>query len=245
MNELKSHSDEEQDGEAEYILTVESLEENEETDLKTDNSGNLVTVPEGSLLQIQRRIKNIEEELSSTQEQNQKLQEKVEDLDHSNKITESRLNAINRRVESNEELLEQLEQSTELKHSQIEERLTVLEESGHVETAESSDNITNSSSRLERICSSFDEETIKKQCNVNVQRAAAIYKNFDSWSTRTRGGARIKSGELKKFLNAELDDSDLVWTQVHRAMKCFNENTDDSYQILETKSVGKALIKKN
>lgn len=251
MNETTSLTQDSQsdstESDEEFVLTVEPVNEQAENSIselqETTEAGDLLKIPQGALIQFYEKLETLEDKIDETQSENQELKEVVESLQNGQKITDSRLNAICNRLDSAEELLDQLESSSEEKHTEFEKRLTMLEESTSVEESDTPSKQHGNSSRIERI-STLDDETLNQQFSVNMVRAVTIYRFFEEWGTNTRAGTRLKSGELRKLLNAKLDDTDLEWTQVHRAMKCFDKNTPDNYEIIETQSVGKALIKK-
>lgn len=237
--------------EDELVLTIEG-ENSQEFEDASDKD--LLKVPKGALVQIYDKLENLEDSIDTIesrqikdrqkfQNELEELEERQGELDKETKILTSRANHISEFVDDIEEQVSQLGDKVETNQEEMDRRLTLLEEG---EQAQGKDDMKDqteiaSGSRLARL-SRLDDETLQSEFSVDIQRSIKIYRNFDEWSSRTSAGKRIKSGELKKLLSAKMDD-EIAWTQLYRAMKAFEANTASDYELIETKTIGKALIK--
>lgn len=60
--------------------------------------------------------------------------------------------------------------------------------------------------------------------SVDVKRALEVYDNFEKWEKPVRRGYIITSGELKRYLQEDLD-----WQQIYRMMEAFNDKSGPQY----------------
>lgn len=243
----------EEQAEEEVILTIES-EGGESLDGKEDQE--MLKVPKGALVHIYDKLSNLEDAIDSIEsrqiEDRHEFDERIQELADGQGELETEVNILHSRADHISEFaedindrLEALNDNVSEKQKEVDQRLTMLEETGGGQDDDSKAQKIEevaSGSRLARL-SRLDESTIESEFSVDVQRAIEIYKHFDEWSSPTSAGKRLKSGELKKLLNAKTDD-DLAWTQLYRAMEKFEDNTEESYELIETKAVGKALIQR-
>lgn len=232
----------------EIILSVEDTVD----DLSDINSEELLKIPKGAIKDIYKRLSALEEETEEKSKKLQQIQSKVQriednqqNIEQETNILQTRADHINDFVEEIDDRLETLSESVDEKHKSVNNRITMLEESNPDATKSASNSgiSSNASEELEKY-SQLDDEVIEREFGVNMKRAVCIYRNFDEWSTHTSAGSRLKSGELRKLLKAELDRESLEWTPLYRAMDKFDAKTSDRYDQLDTKSVGRALIKK-
>lgn len=221
----------------------------------TEQNDDSLYIPMDAVVQLVSRIDDLEqvvEQLKTKQQiDSEEFREAINELKHKQssmntetRILQSRSDHISEFVDELESRLDRLGDSVQAKHQEIDRRITLLEEGN---TADRDDEIVNSAGgienhRLSRL-SRLDNETIEEEFSVDIRRAIDIYRNFEEWSSKTTAGRRIKSGELRKLLNAKTSES-LAWTQVYRAMDAFESNTTDDYELIETKTIGKALIQR-
>lgn len=235
----------------EVVLTIES-EGGESIDGAEDQE--MLKIPKGALVHIYDKISNLEDSIDEVEsrqiEDRHEVHEQIKELADGQGELETEVNILNSRADHISEFtddindrLEALNDNVSDKQEEVDRRLTLLEETG-----DQSKNTNNkveeisSGSRLARL-SRLDDKTIEEEFSVDIHRAIKIYRHYDEWSSPTNAGKRLKSGELKKLLNAKTDE-DLAWTQLYRAMEKFENNTENSYELIETKAVGKALIKR-
>lgn len=88
----------------------------------------------------------------------------------------------------------------------------------------------------------LDETQIKETFSVDTYRAVVIWENFTEWSENTPGGRTLQSGELRKLLSSR-SNSQLAWTQIYRAMACFNDMSPKEYDFIDNNKTGKAIVK--
>lgn len=242
----------EEQTEEEVVLTIES-QGGEALDGTEDQE--MLKIPKGALVQIYDKLANLEDaidEVESRQiEDRHEFNERIKELADGQGEIETEVNILNSRADHISEFtddindrLEALNGNVSDKQEEVDRRLTLLEETGSNQDEEKGSNVEEiaSGSRLARL-SRLDDKTIEEEFSVDIHRAIKIYRHFDEWSSPTNAGKRLKSGELKKLLNAKTDE-DLAWTQLYRAMEKFENNTETSYELIETKAVGKALIKR-
>lgn len=239
-------------GEEEVVLTIES-EGGESLDGTEEQE--MLKIPKGALVHIYDKLSNLEDAIDQIEsrqiEDRHEFNEKISELADNQGELETEVNILNSRADHISEFtddindrLESLNDNVSDKQEEVDRRLTLLEENGSSQDEDKTDKVEEvaSGSRLARL-SRLDDKTIEEEFSVDIHRAIKIYRHFDEWSSPTNAGKRLKSGELKKLLNAKTDDQ-LAWTQLYRAMEKFENNTEESYELIETKAVGKALIKR-
>lgn len=244
----------EEQSDEEIILSIES-EGGESLD-GSEEEQEMLKIPKGALVHIYDKMSNLEDaidEIESRQiEDRHRFKEKIEELSDGQGELETEINILSSRADHISEFTDDINERVEAlsedvsdKQEEVDRRLTLLEETGR---GDSDDDKTEqveelaSGSRLARL-SRLDDTTIESEFSIDIQRAIEIYRHFEEWSSPTSAGKRLKSGELKKLLNAKTNE-DLAWTQIYRAMEKFEGNTEESYELVETKAVGKALIQR-
>lgn len=239
-------------------LVIQAVEDSTD-ELDNMDGSDLLEIPKGALVHIYEKLDELEEQLENVEEESAKkksveeLEEEVstmsEDLSSVDKeidILHTRAESINNFARDLDSRVQSIDETVNDRLDDLEGRVTLMEE-GKSETADSSEgsveSLASESHQLAHL-SNLNNEDLEENFNVSVQRAVTIYKHFDSWSSRISAGRRLKSGELRKLLSAQSDKDELAWTQVHRAMKKFEEKTNSDFELVETKSLGKALIKR-
>lgn len=74
--------------------------------------------------------------------------------------------------------------------------------------------------------SRFPEEVAQEELGATVYRARFIWNNYKEFSHRAQGGRTIKAGELRRYLQAQANDDEQIYTAtVGRVMKAMVDLT--------------------
>lgn len=190
-------------------------------------------------------VKVARDELDSALRQLSTLEDDVESVSRSVDSLERRLKALDEDTEDLEDDLEQFQQelhdgrlAVEKKISEANKRITGIENHLEIDEVEMGRAIRQDASELEHLAS-LPERVRESEIDTKpTRRAVEIYENFDKWSEYTPRGYIISSGDLRKYMN-----EDLEWTPVYRAMETFAKKTDGEYAYINHPKIGKALIR--
>lgn len=210
-----------------------------DTELKITDI-NLDTDTNSELLhKIFHRIEELETTVNNLQTENELLKSKIATLEKQTDVLQSRADHINDSIESTEIKLNNSIDDVSQEQKQLEQRLKQLEAENGITDWE--DAKQNASCELERF-QQMDESLRSAELSQNVIRAITLWDYFEQWSKPVSHGQLLKSNEIRKLLTTRLNTK-FEWTQIYRVMEAFNRNTPDNYQIINTESTGKSIIR--
>lgn len=185
----------------------------------------VIQIPKAVLLNLLSQIEDLNSEVSDLEDQLDAIQDNLSSFDERSDRNAMRLDSMYSFFDS---------QLTEMKN-EYENRISELEQ--QVSPTEV-DAEPQPKSEIEQLAQNRDMSNLQ----INTQRAITVYNNFNQWSESIPAGRRIKSGHLQTALSEEYEEVNWM-KQVHRVMTRFDELTDDTYVLKETRRFGTAIIK--
>jgi len=188
--------------------------------------GDLVQIPKAVLLNLISQIEDLDSEVDDLERQINSIQDNLSSFDERSDRNAMRLDSMYSYFDSE---VSQIKKEYEQRLSELEEQVLTTD----------SDPEPQPTSEIERLAQNSDSSNLQ----INTQRAITVYQNFTQWSESIPAGRRIKSGHLQTALSEEYEEVNWM-KQVHRVMNRFDELTDDTYVLKETKRFGTAIIKR-
>lgn len=189
---------------------------------------------------ITHKIKSQSESISDIEESIDDLRSNFNDLSDENDVQESRMNNINKILDTLEENIENTRGDMKEENRKIKQQLEAIENMMDIDKKDIAKAVKPDACELEQL-STIPEASRKDQFTVRVQRAIALYENFNRISTPVKGGGkRVISKDIKTFLNG-YSDNNIKYTQVQRVIDSFDEKTGSEYQVQNTGD-GRAII---
>lgn len=190
--------------------------------------------------ELTHHIKKQSEDMEDMSESIDDIRGRLDEMESQDEIQDSRINNINRSLDNLEEDLQDTRGEIENKTTKFQKRLKAIENMMDIDEMDIAKAVKPDACELEQL-STIPETSRKDQFTVRVQRAIALYENFQQISTPVKsGGKRILSKDIKTFLNGYAN-TDIKYTQVQRVIDSFHEKTGDEYQIQNT-SDGRAIV---
>lgn len=190
--------------------------------------------------ELTHHMKKQSEDMEDMTDSIENLRNKLNELESQEDIQDSRINNINRSLDNLEEDLQDTKGEIEEKTNMFENRLKAIENMMDIDQMDIAKAVKPEACELEQL-STIPETSRKDQFTVRVQRAIALYENFQQISTPVKsGGKRVLSKDIKTFLNGYAN-TDIKYTQVQRVIDSFYEKTGDEYDIQNT-SDGRAIV---
>lgn len=190
--------------------------------------------------EIQSTIQNQSNSIVEIRKQLQELQDEIQEIDKKSTINESRINSINEFIEEINSNLEDVDVKANQLESDIDKRLTTIENRLDIDSVEVAKSLKPSSCELEQL-TNVPEEYRLQQFTVRVTRAIALYEHFHEIAEPVKGGGkRLLSKDIKTFLNG-YTDATIAYVQVQRVIDSFLEKTDDEYTSIQTDN-GRAIV---
>lgn len=215
---------------SEINLLIERVDDLEDT-------VNQITEQQGNISHKVRKQSNRMDEIENSI---MEIKKEFENINKTIDIHDGRVNSINSSLDAIEEELEDTKSELHKSKRNVENRIEVLEEVLELDKTDIAEAIKPDACELEQF-STIPEESREDQFSVRVQRAIAVYENFNEISTPVKsGGKRVLSKDIKTFLNG-YSNNEIKYTQVQRVIDSFNEKTDDSYEIINTDD-GRAIL---
>lgn len=215
---------------SEINLLIERVDELEDT-------VNQITEQQGNISHKVRKQSNRMDEIENSI---MEIKKEFENINKTIEIHDGRVNSINSSLDAIEEELQDTKSDIYDSNNNIEKRIEVLEEVLELDKTDIAEAIKPNACELEQF-STIPEESRKDQFSVRVQRAIAIYENFNEISTPVKsGGKRVLSKDIKTFLNG-YSNNDIKYTQVQRVIDSFDEKTNEDYEIINTDD-GRAIL---
>lgn len=204
---------------------------------KLENTVNHITEQQSTLTHKLRENSDSIEDIKNTVSE---LQNQFEEFKSDSEIQESRINSITRSLDSLEENLQDTKSDIDDTSNKIGRRLTAIENMLELDEMDIAEAVKPNACELEQYAT-IPEESRTEEFDVRVQRAIAIYENFNQISTPIQsGGQRILSRDIKTFLNG-YSNSNIAYSQVQRVIDSFDEKTNDDYESMQTND-GRAII---
>lgn len=179
------------------------------------------------------RINNMSDTVSN-------LQDAMTSIQKESDLKDSRINNINRSLDALEEDLEDAKGNMVSETEKLEKRLKGIENMMDVDEKDIARAVKPDACELEQL-TVIPEESREDQFTVRIQRAIALYENFNEIATPVKsGGKRVLSKNIKTFLNG-YSNNKIKYTQVQRVIDSFNEKTDDDFMVRNTDD-GRAIV---
>lgn len=186
-----------------------------------------------SVRQQSDKIENVEDMIKSIKSDFSDIKETVD-------IQSGKTNSINRSLDAIEEELQNTKSELEDKSTSLRKRIDIIEDMLELDDTDIAEAIKPDACELEQL-STIPEDSRKNQFTVRVQRAIALYENFNQISTPVKsGGNRVLSKDIKTFLNG-YSNTNIKYTQVQRVIDSFDEKTGENYRIKNTDD-GRAIV---
>lgn len=218
---------------SEINLLIERVDELEDT-------VNQITEQQGNISHKVRKQSNRMDEIENSI---MEIKKEFENINNQIEIHDGRVNSINSSLDAIEKELEDTKSEHYESKSNIKSRIEVLEDVLELDKTDIAEAIKPDACELEQF-STIPKESREDQFTVRVQRAIAVYENFNEISTPVKsGGRRVLSKDIKTFLNG-YSNNEIKYTQVQRVIDSFDEKTDDDYEIIKTDD-GRAILWKN
>jgi chromosome segregation ATPase len=168
------------------------------------------------------------------------IKDEMQELEKESDLQNSRINSINRSLDSLESDMEETKGNISETSNTLDTRLSAIEKMLDLDKRDIAEAVKPDACELEQL-STIPEASRGDEFTVRVQRAIALYENYEQISTPVRsGGKRILSKDIKTFLNG-YSNTEIKYTQVQRVIDSFIEKTDDNYYIQKTDE-GRAII---
>jgi chromosome segregation ATPase len=205
-----------------------------------EDTVNQITEQQGNISHKVRKQSNRMDEIENSI---MEIKKEFENINNQIEIHDGRVNSINSSLDAIEKELEDTKSEHYESKSNIKSRIEVLEDVLELDKTDIAEAIKPEACELEQF-STIPKESREDQFTVRVQRAIAVYENFNEISTPVKsGGRRVLSKDIKTFLNG-YSNNDIKYTQVQRVIDSFDEKTDDNYEIIKTDD-GRAILWKN
>lgn len=190
--------------------------------------------------ELTHQVREQKKRMDSMSEEVESLQDIVETLENSNEMKDSKIRNINRSLDNLEEDIQDTKGDIDNVTSQLQQRLKGIEEMMNVDEMEIAKAIKPNACELEQL-TTIPEGSRKEEFNVRVQRAVALYEQFQDLSTPIKsGGKRLLSKDVKTFLNGFTQTS-IKYTQVQRVIDTFDEKTGNEFSVHNTDD-GRAIV---
>ena len=139
--------------------------------------------------------------------------------------------------------VERVELARDAAHSRIDELEAQLEENNPKGSSEEDAPAQDDSTPLEQIADDKKDDPVGVQVTASVTRAAAVMKNWSSWSKKAPKGRTVRDN-LKNLIETATGES-LAWRQVYRACKKVEQLTKGKIVFSKTKRHGWILMQPN
>lgn len=196
------------------------------SDYVVKDEDEVIQIPKAVLLNLLSQIEDLNSEIDDLEDQLTTIQDNLSSFDERSDRNAMRLDSMYSFFDS---------QITEMQ-DEYEQRISELEQQVSPTNVETE--TQQPKSEIEQLAQNHDKSNLQ----INTQRAITVYQNFNQWSESIPAGRRIKSGHLQTALSEEYEEVNWM-KQVHRVMNRFDELTDDTYVLRETKRFGTAIIK--
>jgi len=202
-----------------------------------ENTVNHITEQQGTLT---HRLREHSENMEDFNESISELKNQFEELQKQSNLNKSRINGITRSLDSLEENIQNTKTNIEETSDKFDRRLTAIENMLELDEMDIAQAIKPNACELEQY-TTIPEESREHEFDIRVQRAIAVYEQFNEISTPVKsGGRRLLSKEIKNFLSG-YSKSSIAYSQVHRVIDSFIEKTDDQYISIQTED-GRAIV---
>lgn len=190
--------------------------------------------------EMSHKMSQYKKDIQSMEEAIDEIKDEMQELEKKNDLQNSRINSINRSLDSLESDMEQTKGDISETSNTLDSRLSAVEQILDLNKKDIAQAVKPDSCELEQL-STIPEMSRRDEFTVRVQRAIALYENYEQISTPVRsGGKRILSRDIKTFLNG-YSNTEIKYTQVQRVIDSFIEKTDDNYFIQKTDK-GRAIV---
>lgn len=207
---------------------------------RVDNLENTVNHVTEKQANLTHKLRKYSESIDEVTDVVNSLQETVEELENDSMVHESRITSIAQSLDSIEESLQDTRGDMDTTSDKMGRRLTAIENMLDLDEVDIAQAVKPDACELEQL-TTIPEESRKESFDVRVQRAIAVYQQFNDISTPVQsGGKRILSSDIKMFLNG-YTNKDIAYSQVQRVIDSFDEKTGDNYETIQT-SDGRAIV---
>lgn len=190
--------------------------------------------------EMSHEISQYKKDIESMEEVVDEIKDEMQELKEKSDLQNSRINSINRSLDSLESDMEETKGNISETSNTLDTRLSAIEKMLDLDKRDIAEAVKPDACELEQL-STIPEASRDDEFTVRVQRAIALYENYEQISTPVRsGGKRILSKDIKTFLNG-YSNTEIKYTQVQRVIDSFIEKTDDNYYIQKTDE-GRAII---
>ena len=202
-----------------------------------EDTTNKITEQQG---EITHRLNEYAEKMDSMSDAIDEVRNEMNELEEQGDLRGSKINNINRSLDALEEDVEGTKGEIKETTSEMERRLSAIEEMLDLDEMDIAQAIKPDACELEQL-STVPESSRDDEFTVRVQRAIGLYENFHEISTPVKsGGERILSRDIKTFLNG-YSNTEIKYTQVQRVIDSFVEKTTDDYKVQKTGD-GRAIL---
>lgn len=190
--------------------------------------------------ELTHKISEQEDRIDSMSDEVEDLQDRMDSIEKDSELKDSRINNINRSLDALEEDLEDSKGDMVNETEKLQRRLKGIENMMDVDERDIAKAVKPNACELEQL-TVIPEESRDDQFTVRVQRAIALYENFNEIATPIKsGGKRVLSKDIKTFLNG-YSNNNIKYTQVQRVIDSFDEKTGDDFIIRKTND-GRAIV---